>query len=77
MKEGDGAGGNAAARLPSLCQAAMFKPDFHPLLRQKAQLYKSGKWTFDLTMLHLIAVLEVPQTRSGGHQNRGPSLEQM
>lgn len=45
-----------------------FKPDFHPLLLQKTQLYKSSKWIFDLTMLHLIAILEVPQTYSRGHR---------
>lgn len=68
MKEGEEAGSNTAARLVSLCQSAMFKPDFHPLLLQKTQLYKSSKWTFDLTMLDLIAILEVPQTYSRGHR---------
>lgn len=62
MKERDEAGSNTAARLVSLCQSAMFKPDFHPLFLQKTQLYKSSKWTFDLTMHHLIAILKVVQT---------------
>lgn len=68
MNERDEPGSNTAARLVSLCQSAMFKPDFHPLLLQKTQLYKSGKWTFDLTVLHLIVILEVPQTYSCGHR---------
>ena len=47
---------------------ALFKPDFHPLLLQKTQLYKKCKWTFDLTVHHLIGILEVPQTYNCCHQ---------
>lgn len=46
---------------------ALFKPAFHLLLLQKTKLYKSCKWTFDLTIHNLIGILEVPQTNSCIH----------
>lgn len=48
---------------------ALFKPAFHLVLLQKTQLYKSCKWTFDLTIHNLIGILEVPQTSSSGYQS--------
>lgn len=47
---------------------ALFKPAFHLVLLQKTQLYKSCKWTFDLTIHNLIGTLEVPQTSSSSYQ---------